>query len=81
MSEFDLIEFKFDEDDFNLQLEDDFLLAKLTNEINAVEDPIVLKEAALKLLQLAVQRQVVIRNLCNRLANLEADTIRTRYKE
>ena len=81
MSEFDLIEFKFDEDDFNLQLEDDFLLAKLTNEINAVEDPIVLKEAALKLLQLAVQRQAVIRNLCNRLANLEADTIRTRYKE
>lgn len=81
MSEFDLIEFKFDEDDFSLQLEDDFLLAKITNEINAVEDPIVLKEAALKLLQLAIQRQAVIRNLCNRLANLEADTIRTRYKE
>jgi len=81
MSTFELIEFKFDPDDFTLQLEDEFLIAKLTNEINAVEDPKVLKEAALKLLQLAVHRQAVIRGLCGRLANLEADTIRTKYEE
>lgn len=81
MSTFELIEFKFDPDDFSLQLEDEFLIAKLTNEINAVDDPAILKQAALKLLQLAVHRQAVIRGLCNRLANLEADTIRTKYEE
>lgn len=81
MSTFELIEFKFDPDDFTLQLEDEFLIAKLTNEINAVDDPATLKQAALKLLQLAVHRQAVIRGLCSRLANLEADTIRTKYEE
>lgn len=81
MSTFELIEFKFDPDDFNLQLEDEFLIAKLTNEINAVDDPAILKQAALKLLQLAVHRQAVIRSLCGRLANLEADTIKRYYEE
>jgi len=81
MSTFELIEFKFDPDDFNLQLEDEFLIAKLTNEINAVDDPAILKQAALKLLQLAVQRQAAIRSLCGRLANLEADTIKRYYEE
>ena len=81
MSTFELIEFTFDPDDFSLQLEDEFLLAKITREIEAVEDTATLKEAALKLLQLAVQRQAVIRNLCNRLANLEANTIKKLYEE
>jgi hypothetical protein len=81
MSTFELIEFKFDPDDFSLQLEDEFLIAKLTNEINAVSDPNILKEAALKLLNLAVHRQAVIRSLCGRLANLEADTIKRYYEE
>ena len=81
MSAFELIEFKFNPDDFTLSLEDDFLIAKLTKEIEAVDDPDVLKSAALKLLQLAVHRQAVIRGLCMRLANLEADTIRKLYEE
>jgi len=81
MSGFELIEFKFNPDDFNLSLEDEFLLTKLTKEIEAVDDPIVLKSAALKLLQLSVQRQAVIRSLITRLANLEADVIKTYYEE
>ena len=81
MSGFELIEFKFNSDDFNLSLEDEFLLTKLTKEIEAVDDPIVLKSAALKLLQLSVQRQAVIRSLITRLANLEADVIKTYYEE
>ena len=81
MSGFELIEFKFNPDDFNLSLEVEFLLTKLTKEIEAVDDPIVLKSAALKLLQLSVQRQAVIRSLITRLANLEADVIKTYYEE
>jgi hypothetical protein len=81
MSGFELIEFKFDPDDFDLSLEDEFLLTKLTKELEAAKDPDVLRAGALKLLQLAVHRQAVIRSLINRLANLEADVVRKYYQE
>ena len=81
MSGFELIEFKFSPDDFNLSLEDEFLMAKITKELEAAKDPDVLRAGALKLLQLAVQRQAIIRSLVARLANLEADVIKTYYKE
>ena len=81
MSKFELIEFQFDPDSFELQLEDEFLIARLTKEIEAVDDPAILQQAALKLLQLAVQRQAVIRGLCKRLANLEADNITRLYED
>jgi hypothetical protein len=81
MSGFELIEFKFDPDHFDLSLEDEFLMAKITKELEAVKDPDVLRAGALKLLQLAVQRQAVIRSLIARLANLEADVIKTYYEE
>lgn len=81
MSGFELIEYKFNPDDFSLSLEDEFLLAKITKELEAAKNPDVLRAGALKLLQLAVQRQAVIRSLINRLANLEADVIKTYYKE
>jgi hypothetical protein len=81
MSGFELVEYKFNPDDFSLSLEDEFLLAKITKELEAAKDPDVLRAGALKLLQLAVQRQAVIRSLINRLANLEADVIKTYYKE
>jgi len=81
MSGFQLIEFKFSPDDFSLSLEDEFLMAKLTKELEAATDPDVLRAGALKLLQLAVHRQAVIRSLVSRLANLEADVIKTYYKE
>lgn len=81
MSGFELVEYQFTPDDFNLSLEDEFLQAKITKELEAVSDPDVLREGALKLLQLAVQRQAIIRNLINRLANLEADVVKTYYTE
>jgi hypothetical protein len=81
MSKFELIEFQFDPDDFSLQLEDEFMIARLSKEIEAVDDPKVLKEAALKLLQLAVHRQAVIRSLVGRVAKLEGDAITKIYEE
>ena len=81
MSKFELIEFQFDPDDFSLQLEDEFMIARLSKEIEAVEDPKILKEAALKLLQLAVHRQAVIRGLVGRVAKLEGDAITKVYDE
>jgi len=81
MSKFELIEYQFDPDEFELSLEDDFLISKLTKDIEKVDDPIVLKEAALKLLQLSVHRQAVIRGLIKRIMNLEADYISTMYEE
>jgi len=81
MSGFELIEYKFSPDDFSLSLEDEFLLAKLTKELEAVNDVEVLRIGALKLLELAVHRQAIIRSLIARLANLEADVIKTYYEE
>jgi len=79
MSKFELIEYQFDPDD--LQLEDEFMIARLSKEIEAVDDPKVLKEVALKLLQLAVHRQAVIRGLVGRIAKLEGDAITKVYEE
>jgi hypothetical protein len=81
MSKFELIEYQFDPDDFSLQLEDEFMIARLSKEIEAVDDPKILKEAALKLLQLAVHRQAVIRGLVGRVAKLEGDAITKVYDE
>lgn len=81
MSKFELIEYQFDPDDFSLQLEDEFMIARLSKEIEAVDDPKILKEAALKLLQLAVHRQAVIRGLVGRVAKLEGDAMTKVYDE
>ena len=81
MSKFELIEFQYDPDDFSLQLEDEFMIARLSKEIEAVDDPKILKEAALKLLQLAVHRQAVIRGLVGRVAKLEGDAMTKVYDE
>ena len=81
MSKFDVIEIPFDGEEFEQTLEDEFLLAKIKQEIEAVTDLEVMKQGALKLLQLAVMRQAFIRGLVRRLADLECTTIRTRYEE
>ena len=78
---FDVIEVPFGPDDFKSTLEDEFLITKLTNEINAVTDIEQAKAGAIKLLQLAVMRQAMIRGLVKRLCNLECSAIRTRYEE
>jgi hypothetical protein len=81
MSSFELVEVPFDPSDFQSTLEDEFLLAKLTKEIEAVRDIEQLRDGALKLLQLAVMRQGMIRGLCKRLAGLESNVIRRKYEE
>lgn len=81
MSKFELIEYQYDPDDFSLQLEDEFMIARLSKEIEAVDDPKVLKEAALKLLELSVHRQAVIRGLIGRITKLECNTISKVYEE
>lgn len=81
MSNFELVELPFQPEDFESTLEDEFLLAKLTREIEAVTDIEQLRYGALKLLQLAVQRQGMIRGLCKRLAGLESNLIRQKYED
>ena len=81
MSKFELIEFQFDPDDFTPSLEDEFLIAKLTKDLEAVNDLETLRQGALKLLSLAVHRQAVIRGLIRRLANVEAGAISRIYEE
>lgn len=81
MSKFELIEFQFDPDDFSLSLEDDFLIAKLTKDIEGVDDADTLKQAALKLLNLAVHRQAVIRGLIRRISTLETGAVSRIYEE
>jgi hypothetical protein len=81
MANFELVEIAFEPDDFQSTLEDEFLLAKLTREIEGVTDIEQLRQGALKLLQLAVMRQGMIRGLCKRLAGLESGIIRKKYED
>jgi len=81
MSKFELIEFQFDPDDFSLSLEDEFLITKLAKDIEGVDDAATLKQAALKLLNLAVHRQAVIRGLIRRISTLEAGAVSRIYEE
>lgn len=81
MSNFELIEVPFDPNDFEATLEDEFLIAKITKELEAVTDIEQLRTGALKLLHVAVLRQGMIRGLCRRLAELESNIIRKKYSE
>jgi hypothetical protein len=81
VSNFELIEYAFDPDDFSLSMEDEFQIARLNTELDKATDPDQLREGAKKLLQLAVHRQAIIRSLVRRLADLETATIRTLYEE
>lgn len=81
MDSFELVEIEFGPSDFESTLEDEFLVARVTKELDAVTDIEQLREGAKKLLQLAVMRQSMIRGLVRRLANLEAEAIRTQYPD
>ena len=78
---FDLVEIPFEGEEFEQSLEDKFLLAKIKQELDGVTSLAVMKEGAIKLLELAVMRQTFIRGLVRRLAKLECGTIKTRYEE
>jgi hypothetical protein len=81
VSSFELIEVPFDPAMFEQTLEDEFLVAKITQELEAVTDINQLRTGALKLLNIAVLRQGMIRGLCKRLAELESNIIRRKYEE
>ena len=81
MSSFELVEVPFDPEMFSSTLEDEFLIAKITKELEAVTDIEQLRVGALKLLHVAVLRQGMIRGLCRRLAGLESNIIKKRYEE
>ena len=81
MSKFDVIEIPFEGGEFEQSLEDQFLLAKIKQELEGVTSLEVMKQGAIKLLELAVMRQTFIRGLVKRLAEFECNAIRTRYEE
>jgi hypothetical protein len=81
MDSFELVEVGLSPSDFESTLEDQFLVARITKELEAVTDINQLREGAIKLLQLAVMRQSMVRGLVRRLANLECSAIRTRYSD
>ena len=80
MSSFELVEIPFEPGDLQPTLEDEFLATKITKELVAVTDIEQLRAGAIKLLQLAVMRQGMIRGLCKRLAALESNVIRKKYE-
>lgn len=80
MASFDLIEIPFGPEDFQTSLEDEFLIKQISDEIEAATDIKQVKAGAIKLLQLAVHRQGMIRGLIRRLGNLESSAMRTHYE-
>jgi hypothetical protein len=78
---FEITEIPFDPDQFETTLEDEFLLTKVTKELEAVTNIETLRTGAIKLLQLAVHRQAVIRGLVKRIASIEGDVIKRYYEE
>ncbi len=81
MSNFELVEIEFDPDDFSASLEDEFLLTRISNELKAVTDIEQLRVGALKLLELAVHRQAIIRGLVRRIADIEGQVIKKYYED
>ena len=71
MSEFELSKIPLEQFQISLTLEDEFLEARIAAQIDSTEDMGELKEAAKKLLTVAVARQAAIRSLCKRLLQFE----------
>jgi hypothetical protein len=64
-------DYSFDQGDFKLTLEDEFVLARIQNELKAATDIEQLRTGATLLLKLAVMGQAMIRGLINRIGALE----------
>ena len=71
MSDFELSKVPLEQFNITLSLEDEFLEARIAAEIDRTDDMGQLKEAAKKLLTVAVARQAAIRSLCKRLMEFE----------
>lgn len=75
--EFEIIEIPFEELDLSQTLEDEFLEAKIAAEIDKATDLQEVKEAAKKLLKVALARQAAIRGLCKRLVQFETASLQS----
>ena len=75
MSSFKLGELSFEPIDQTPTLEDEFTLKAVSNQIEKVQDIEELRQGAMNLLGIAIQRQAVIRGLCKRLAEIETEGV------
>ena len=71
MSSFKVVELSFEPIDQTPSLEDEFTLKAVSNQLEKVQDIEELRLGAMNLLDIAIQRQAVIRGLCKRLVELE----------
>lgn len=71
MSSFEPINVPLEQFDISLTLEDEFLQARIAGDIDSSDNIDELKEAAKKLLAVAIARQAAIRGLCKRLLEFE----------
>jgi len=81
MSKFELVEDQPDFADFRETIEDSFFAAKLKQTIEKTDSKQELREIASKLVELATQRQGVIRGLCMKLVKLETEALFKKYAE
>ena len=56
-------------------MEDEFTLKAVSNQLEKVQDIEELRLGAMNLLDIAIQRQAVIRGLCKRLVELETQGV------
>tara|TARA_R100001463_G_scaffold68822_1_gene122294 strand:- start:223 stop:471 length:249 start_codon:yes stop_codon:yes gene_type:complete len=75
MSSFKVVELSFDPIDQTPSLEDEFTLKAVSNQIEKVQDIEELRQVSKTLLQIAIQRQAIMRGLCKRLAELETQGV------
>ena len=75
MSSFKVVELSFDPIDQTPSLEDEFTLKAVSNQIEKVQDIEELRQVSKALLNIAIQRQAVMRGLCKRLAELETQGV------
>lgn len=80
-TDFDQLSYSFDSPDFQLTLEDSFLLTRLQNELKEATDIEQVRHGAVLLLNLAVLRQAMIRGLIKRIGSLEQAGMQPRLAE
>ena len=78
MSSFKVVELSFDPIDQTPSLEDEFTLKAVSNQIEKVQDIEELRQVSKTLLQIAIQRQAIMRGLCKRLAEIETQGVSKR---
>ena len=75
MSSFKVVELSFEPIDQTPSLEDEFTLKAVSTQLEKVQDIEELRQGAMNLLGIAIQRQTIIRGLCKRLAELETQGV------